>query len=226
MKAILKMKVPVALLLAIIIVFTSCNASRTTKGGAIGAGAGAVLGGVIGNRTGSTAGGAIIGAAVGGAAGALIGRYMDKQAAELERDLKGAEVERIGEGIKVTFDSGILFAFDSDNLSSQSQTNLNNLANTLKKYGDTELLIEGHTDNKGDASYNQKLSERRAQSVARKLKDLGVQGSRLTTKGYGFNQPVASNDSESGRAQNRRVELAIYANDKLKDKAKDGELKL
>lgn len=204
----------------------ACNASRTTKGGLIGAGAGGAIGGVIGAKTGSTAAGAIIGATVGGAAGAVIGRYMDKQAAELEKEVENAKVERVGEGIKVTFNSGILFGFDSDKLTPQAEANVSDLAKTLNKYQDTELLIEGHTDNKGTDQYNMKLSERRAKAVEKKLKDLGVKGVRVTTKGYGFNQPVASNDTEEGRAQNRRVEVAIFANEQLKEKAQKGDVKI
>jgi outer membrane protein OmpA-like peptidoglycan-associated protein len=161
---------------------------------------------------------------IGGAAGALIGNYMDKQAEELDAELKNAEVERIGEGIKITFDSGILFDFDSDNLRSASRENLRELAETLNEYKDTKILIEGHTDDIGDKSYNQELSVDRAQSVADYLKDLDIRGNRLITKGYGESQPVADNDTEAGRQKNRRVEVAIYANEELKEAAKDGRL--
>ncbi len=204
----------------------ACNASRTTKGGLIGAGTGGTIGGVIGAKTGNTAAGAIIGATVGGAAGAVIGRYMDKQAAELDKELENAKVERVGEGIKVTFDSGILFGFDSDKLSPQAEASVNELAQTLNKYQDTKLLIEGHTDNKGTEQYNNRLSERRARAVEKRLQELGVKGVRVQTKGYGFAQPVASNDTEAGRAQNRRVEVAIFANEQLKEKAKKGDVKV
>jgi outer membrane protein OmpA-like peptidoglycan-associated protein len=224
MKNVIKLNSLVAFSLAILFFFASCNASKTTKGGAIGAGSGAVLGGIIGNRTGNTAGGAIIGAAVGGAAGALIGRYMDKQAKEIENDVEGAVVERVGEGIRVKFDSGILFGFDSDRLNAQSEQNLAKMAEVLKKYEKTEILIEGHTDNKGAADYNQKLSERRARAVEKRLQEMGVKGARLTTKGYGLEQPIASNDTEAGRQENRRVEVIILADEDLKEEAQEGKI--
>ena len=213
-----------SLLLSFLIVLGSCNASRTTKGGAIGAGAGGVVGGVIGRAAGNTAAGAIIGAAVGGTAGALIGRHMDKQAEELRRDLEGAKVERVGEGIKITFDSGLLYDVNSAQLRPASITNINELATTLKKYEDTDILIQGHTDNTGGQKLNQDLSERRASSVSNQLKAQGVSGGRITTVGMGPDQPVASNDTEAGRQQNRRVEVAIFANDKMKKAAERGEL--
>jgi outer membrane protein OmpA-like peptidoglycan-associated protein len=223
MKNVIKMKGVLAVFLAVIFLF-SCNATKTTKGGAIGAGTGAVIGGIIGNKTGSTAGGAIIGAAVGGAAGAVIGRYMDKQAKELEENVEGATVERVGEGIRVKFDTGILFAFNSDELNAQSEANLAKMAEVLTKYKDTEILIEGHTDNKGTAEYNQKLSLRRAKEVEKRLHKIGVKGNRLTTKGYGFDQPIASNETETGRQENRRVEVIILASEELKEKAKEGKV--
>jgi outer membrane protein OmpA-like peptidoglycan-associated protein len=205
-------------------VLTGCKSNNTTKGGAIGAGAGGVIGGVIGHKSGNTAAGAIIGAAVGGATGAIIGRQMDKQAEELQRDLEGAKVERVGEGILITFDSGLLFETNSSELQSATKTNLTELAGTLNKYDDTDVLIEGHTDNTGEEPYNQKLSERRADAVQNFLVTQGVDGSRVTTRGYGEEKPVASNDTEAGRASNRRVEVAIYANEKMKKAAKKGEL--
>jgi outer membrane protein OmpA-like peptidoglycan-associated protein len=205
-------------------ILTGCKANDTTKGGAIGAGAGGVIGGVIGHRSGNTATGAIIGAAVGGATGAIIGRQMDKQAEELKKDLEGAKVERVGEGILVTFDSGLLFKTNSSELEETTKSNLKELAGTLNKYDDTNVLIEGHTDNTGEDSYNQKLSERRAAEVQDYLTSQGVDGSRLTTRGYGEKQPVATNDTDEGRTANRRVAVAIYANDKMKKLAKKGEL--
>lgn len=200
------------------------NMSKSQKGTYIGAGAGAAAGAAIGKATGNTAMGAILGAAVGGAAGYGIGRYMDKQAEELRRELEGAEIERVGEGIKITFREGIQFATSSAELSEASRANLSELAGTLKKYDDTNLLIEGHTDITGTREYNMTLSDRRAASVADYLKELGVAGRRMTTQGYGPDQPVADNDSAYGRQQNRRVEVAIFANDKLKKKAEKGEL--
>ena len=143
-----------ALFLSAVVFFASCNTTKTLRGGAIGAGAGGAIGGLIGSKSDNTAQGAILGAVIGGAAGALVGKYMDNQAEELNRDLEGAEVERIGEGIKITFDSGILFGFDSSELTAQSRQNIAQLAETLKKYDDTEILIEGHTDSKGSDEYN------------------------------------------------------------------------
>jgi outer membrane protein OmpA-like peptidoglycan-associated protein len=216
----------VALIIVVILsqVLVGCNATNTTKGGAIGAGAGGAIGGAIGSRSDNTAVGAIIGAAVGGATGALIGRRMDKQAEELKADLEGAKVERVGEGILITFDSGLLFDINSSDLQGETKVNLTDLSATLKKYDDTNVLIEGHTDNTGEDAYNQKLSERRAASVENFLVSQGVGGGRITTKGYGEEQPIGENGSEVGRTANRRVEVAIYANDKMKRLAKKGEL--
>jgi outer membrane protein OmpA-like peptidoglycan-associated protein len=214
------------LALAIILsqVLMGCKANNTTKGGAIGAGAGGAIGGVIGSRSGNTAVGAIIGAAVGGATGALIGRHMDKQAEELKKDLKGATVERVGEGILITFDSGLLFDVDKSDIQTATKTNLDQLSQTLKKYDDTNILVEGHTDNTGENNYNQKLSDRRAESVENYLVAQGVADKRITTKGYGENQPKADNNTDSGRRANRRVEVAIYANKEMKKAAEKGQL--
>ena len=198
--------------------------NKTTKGGLIGAGAGAVLGGVIGNRVGNTAAGAIIGAAVGGSAGAIIGRRMDKQAEELKREMEGARVERVGEGIKITFDSGILFAHNSAQLSSTAMQNIEELAKTLKKYGDTNVLIQGHTDATGSDQYNLNLSQRRANSVRAFTTRQGVASNRITTEGFGERMPVASNNTAAGKQANRRVEIAIYANEKLKKAAEKGQI--
>jgi outer membrane protein OmpA-like peptidoglycan-associated protein len=198
---------------------SGCNASNKAKGAAIGAGSGAVIGGIIGKQSGNTAVGAIIGAGVGGATGAVIGDNMDKQAEELKADLKGAKVERIGEGIKITFDSGLMFDFDSYTLRPETKSNLADLAKTLKKYEDTDILIEGHTDKTGSEDYNMKLSEQRAGAVEDYLEQLNVKGSRIATEGYGEIQPISENDPE-----NRRVEVAIYANNKMKRLAKKGEL--
>lgn len=212
--------------LANIQLLTGCASTNTTKGGVIGAGAGGAVGAVIGNASGNTAVGAIIGASVGGAAGAVIGRQMDKQAEELQEDLGDATVERVGEGIKITFDSGLLFDFDSDGLRNATEEDLSEMAETLKKYSDTNILIEGHTDATGADDYNQELSEERAASVADYLQQLGVDRSRVTTQGYGENQPLTENDTEAGRQQNRRVEVAIFANDKMVKTAKEGGLEV
>ena len=190
--------------------------NRTQKGAVIGAGAGGAAGGLIGAATGHTVAGILIGAAVGGAAGAIIGNYMDKQAAEIERDIEGAKVERIGEGIKITFSSGILFDVDQSNLKDQYKGELSELSRILNKYDDTNIMLAGHTDSTGSEDYNLKLSQKRADSVANYLASQNVNSARFTTEGYGETQPVATNDTEAGRAQNRRVEVAIWANDKLK----------
>ena len=198
----------------------SCSSwSRKQKGAAIGAAAGGVVGGVIGKKAGNTAVGAILGAAIGGAAGAYIGDYMDEQAAEIERDIEGARVERIGEGIKITFDSGILFDVDKATLKDRSREELGDLAQILSKYADTNILLEGHTDATGSDEYNLELSRLRSQSVANYLSSQGVNATRFTIMGYGESQPIASNDTAEGRQLNRRVEVAIYANDKLKKTA-------
>ncbi|RKD91117.1 OmpA family protein [Mangrovibacterium diazotrophicum] len=213
-----------SLMIAGSVVLNSCNSSRTLKGGAIGAGAGGAIGGIIGSGSDHTAEGAIIGAAIGGTAGALIGRYMDKQAEELAADLEGATVERVGEGIKITFDSGILFGFDQSALTPEAEENIAELAETLQKYDDTNILIEGYTDNKGSEQYNLALSEARAESVALRLTNLNVASSRLQLEGYGESMPVADNSTEAGRQKNRRVEVAIMANKKLQRAAERGDL--
>ena len=190
----------------------------------IGAGAGGAAGAVIGNQMGNTALGAIIGAAVGGTAGYLIGNEMDKRAEEMRRDMQGAKIERVGEGIKITFDSGLLFDVNKSDLQPQAKENIASLAKILNKYTDTNILVEGDTDNTGSEEYNQKLSERRAQSVANHLMGLGIPSSRISLVGLGELNPIASNDTEYGRQQNRRVEVAIFANEKLKEAAENGEL--
>ncbi|MGD8699530.1 MAG: OmpA family protein [Gemmatimonadales bacterium] len=203
-------------IVAVLFLGTTSCATKTQTGALIGAGTGAAVGGAIGAATGNTAAGAIIGAAVGGAAGAIIGNYMDQQAAEMERDLEGAKVERIGEGIKITFDSGLLFEVDKYDLTPSAQTNLSDLARILNKYEDTNILIEGHTDSSGSDEYNMRLSERRAQAVSHYLAAQSVASGRFSLMGYGETQPIASNETTEGRRLNRRVELAIMANDELK----------
>lgn len=201
--------------------------SKTLKGGLLGGLGGAVVGGVAGRMIGGksgTAKGAIIGAVVGGTAGALIGRKMDKQAAELRRDLEGAKVERVGEGIKITFASGILFATNSASLTPEATGNMSQMAETLAKYADTNVVIEGHTDSSGSDAINQPLSQRRAQAVANQLTSGGIDASRITATGYGATQPVAENTTAAGKSANRRVEVAIFANEKMQKAAKRGQL--
>lgn len=226
MKRLKYLLLPLLSLSLLAVTTNSCkNWSKTAKGGTIGAGAGALAGAVIGKATGdNTVKGAIIGAAVGGAAGAAIGNYMDRQAREMREDLENAKIERVGEGIKITFDSGILFDVDSYNLREQSRENIAELSDILKKYEDTNILFAGHTDNTGSEEYNQQLSEKRAKSVAEYTSFLGVDSERMTIIGYGESQPVATNQTPEGRQQNRRVEIAIYANEELKQAAKNGEL--
>jgi outer membrane protein OmpA-like peptidoglycan-associated protein len=199
---------------------TGCaSMNKTSQGAVIGATAGGVAGGVIGNQTGSTARGAIIGAVLGGAAGAIIGHQMDQRAKEIEQNVPAAIVERVGEGIQVTFPSGLLFDFDSDVIRSNAGTNLNELAGNLSKYNDSNLMIVGHTDAVGSSEYNQTLSERRAQSAARYLKAQGV-SRYIATAGLGEREPIGSNTTEYGRQQNRRVEIAIYASAALQEDAR------
>ncbi|MBW1896285.1 MAG: OmpA family protein [Deltaproteobacteria bacterium] len=218
------MKKLLAYSLVFLLVLTLAGCSdwnRRDKGIAIGAGAGGAAGALIGYASGSTLVGALIGAVVGGAAGGFIGNYMDKQAAEIERDIEGAKVERVGEGIKITFDSGIMFDVDKAGLKDGYKPELAQLATILNKYDDTSILLEGHTDSTGTEEHNLDLSNKRAQSVGNYLAMEKVNPTRFTMMGYGPQQPVASNETEAGRAQNRRVEVAIMANDKLKKVAEE-----
>lgn len=208
---------------AVVLACTSGCASwgaNQKKGAGIGAAGGAAVGALIGHKTGSTARGAIIGAVVGGAAGAVIGDRMDDQAEKLARELEGAQVSRVGEGIAVTFDSGILFAFDSAALTSEARSNLRKLADSLEAEDRTNVMIVGHTDSDGRDSYNQHLSERRGHSAEDHLASLGVASSRLSARGRGEAEPIASNGTEEGRRQNRRVEVAIFANAAWREEAK------
>ncbi len=196
--------------------------SGSQEGAILGGATGAVVGGVIGNQTGSTARGAIIGAAIGGAAGAIIGNQMDQQAEALEDELPGATVERVGEGIQVTFDSGILFDFDSYTLRGAARENLTNLAASLTRYPDSDVLIVGHTDSMGQDDYNQRLSENRSGAAMDFLVQQGVAPSRIQAAGLGESEPVASNDTEAGRQENRRVEVAIFASEEYRKKVGGG----
>lgn len=215
-----KWMIPIVAILVIGLVGCA-SMSKKEKGALIGGTAGAVLGGVIGKQSDNTAIGAILGAAVGGATGAIIGDYMDDQAEEMQKDLEGAKIERVGEGIKVTFDSGILFDVNKADLRPEAQQNLTKLAAILNKYEDTNILIEGHTDSDGSEEYNQGLSERRAASVSVYLAQQAVANSRVSTIGYGETQPVADNATTDGKQANRRVEVAIMANEKLKKAAEE-----
>ena len=223
MKKIKRMILVVAVA-SLVILGYSCGTSNAVKGGVIGGVGGGVVGGVIGDQLGNTVLGAIIGAAVGGTAGALIGDYMDQQAEEMENDIAGAKIERVGEGIKITFDSGILFETNSSTLQSQAKTNIRNLAVILNKYPDTNILVTGHTDFDGTDAYNQTLSERRAESVSDYTKGQGVNSYRLSVLGLGEKEPIASNQTAEGKQLNRRVEIAIFANEDLKKAAERGQL--
>ncbi|MDL1913645.1 MAG: glycine zipper 2TM domain-containing protein [Bergeyella sp.] len=217
----------IAVSLSVVLTVSSCeavqNANSQQKGTAIGTTAGAVLGGILGNNVGkggNGALGAILGGVVGGVAGNVIGRKMDKQAKEIKETLPGAEVERVGDGLKVTLKENIVkFAFDSANLLPDAKTNIDKLATVLTNNPDTRIYIYGYTDNKGKAAYNLKLSERRADAVKTYLVSKGVAASRIQTKGLGMADPIASNETDAGRAENRRVEFGIVANEKMKKEA-------
>ena len=203
----------ILMLAALVPLAVSCALNKAEQGAIIGAGAGGAVGAVIGKATGSTVRGAIIGAAVGCVAGAVIGHQMDKQAEELAYELPGAVVQRVGEGITVTFPEGLLFGFDSDQLMPAATDNLRSFAASLKKYPNTRTLIVGHTDSQGTAEYNMDLSDRRARSAASFITGEGVDPARISTAGRGETEPIATNSSDDGRRQNRRVEVAIYADD-------------
>lgn len=203
---------------------TKKQLNKTQKGAIVGATGGTVIGAMIGEARGNTVLGAILGAAVGGAAGAIIGRRMDKQAAEMKRQMPNAQVERVGEGIKVTLGSDILFNTDSYALKPQTKQQLSDFAKTLNNYADTDILIEGHADATGPEDYNLKLSKQRADAVGNFLESVGVKTSRVDEKGYGEAQPVADNSTDIGRAKNRRVDIAVFANKKMQQDAKEGKL--
>jgi outer membrane protein OmpA-like peptidoglycan-associated protein len=214
-------RIAATVVLAATLLSTACTFSnKKEQGGVLGAVGGGAVGAVIGAVAGSTATGAIIGAAAGGAAGVIIGHQMDQKAKEIKGSVAGAEVKRVGEGLVVTFASGLLFDTDSSNLREESKRNLDNLASSLKNFGDSKILLVGHTDAQGTADYNLALSQRRAEAVATYLESRGVSASRVQIEGRGETDPVASNDSDQGRQENRRVEAAIYASDKMKADAR------
>ena len=193
--------------------------NKKEKGAIIGSATGAAVGAAVGRANGSTAKGAIIGAAVGGTAGAVIGHQMDQQAKEIKQNIPGAIVERVGEGLQVTFESGLMFDYDSDVVRAEAQHNLATFAKSLDKYPGTNVLIVGHTDDKGTDDYNQTLSSKRATSAENYLVSQGVSRARLRSTGRGEAEPIAPNDSDTGRQKNRRVEIAIYAGETLKAQA-------
>jgi outer membrane protein OmpA-like peptidoglycan-associated protein len=224
------MKKVFSIILSATLIFSvaGCSSwSKTANGGLIGGGAGAAIGAGIGVLLGgdaeSAAIGAALGAGVGGGAGAIIGNRMDKKAEELAA-LEAAKVEKIEdvnglEGLRVTFDSGILFGFNSSNLSDESKETLSKFVETMKDMEQTDITIYGHTDNVGTEQANERVSARRADAVADYLKKCGMSKDRIITKGMSFNMPVASNDTEEGRAQNRRVEIYITANQEMMKEA-------
>jgi outer membrane protein OmpA-like peptidoglycan-associated protein len=214
------MKSVIPVFACVLLIAGGCkNMNKAQKGVLIGAGAGGAVGAVVGKAAGNTVLGTIIGASVGGAAGGLIGRKMDKQAEEIAK-IPGAEVKRVGEGINVTFETGVLFGYDRDDLTTDARKKLSDLAGILNKYPDTYVLVEGHTDATGTDDYNMDPSRRRATSVATYLKTEDIKSQRIVTKWYGESQPKYSNDTEADRSRNRRVEFAIYANEKMVNDAK------
>ncbi len=214
-----------------------CACNNMQKGAGIGAAGGAVLGGIIGHIAGNTAVGAAIGGAVGAGTGAIIGKHMDKVKAEAEQ-VKNAEVQEITDAnglkaVKMAFDSGILFATGKSDLTPASKSSLSQLANLLKNNGDCDVAIQGHTDNVGfkgktaaqSVELNKALSLDRAASVSAYLQSLGVNASQIkTVEGLGQESPVASNDTEAGRQQNRRVEVYLYASQEMINAAEAGTL--
>jgi outer membrane protein OmpA-like peptidoglycan-associated protein len=220
-KHLLAAKKSIMIFSATIILLAGCkNMNKTQKGAVIGTAGGAAVGAVIGKAAGNTAMGAIIGAAVGGVTGAVIGKKMDKQAKEIEKDVPGAKVERVGEGIVVEFSEKILFGFDRSDLTNSATKNLDKLSTILQKYPDTDIEIQGHTDNVGTENYNEGLAERRANAVTGYLRAKGISSSRMKPIGYGEAAPKYANTSENGRSQNRRVEFLITANEKMKEDAR------
>jgi len=216
-------KIATVLVLVPLLALTGCNMSKAVTGGLIGAGAGGGAGAAIGAAAGGKKGaaiGAIIGAAVGGTAGGLIGNHMQKRADKMKQEIEGASVERVGEGILVTFDSGILFDTGKADLKSAAQANVESLSKSLVEDSATNILVVGHTDAQGGHDMNMSLSEQRAQAVADYAATHGVEGGRLHTVGKGEMEPVASNETPEGRTQNRRVEIAIYANQEMIEAAK------
>ena len=202
----------VAVLATAMLTLNGCSTNLGT--GALG---GAAAGAAIGGLASGSVRGAIVGAAVGGAAGAAIGAVMDAQAEDLQDKLPNARVERLGEGIAVTFDSGILFAVDQSALQPQGQQNLRELAASLDEYEGTEVLVVGHTDSTGADDYNQSLSVRRADSARTFLLGAGLEASRVVAVGRGEMEPIATNDTVDGRQQNRRVEIAIFASEEMQE---------
>src|SRR4051812_2493466 len=207
---------------AVMILLSSCSTmNKQQKGTAIGAGGGAAIGALV---TKGSIWGILAGAAIGGAAGNLIGKKMDAQAKELTQAVPTAQVARVGEGINMTFESGLMFKVNSSDISDSYKNDLNSAAEVFVKYPETNIIIEGHTDNTGSDELNMSLSEKRAKAVSAYLVSKGVAESRLTTKWYGETEPKYPNDTEANRQKNRRVELAIVADKEMQQQAKEGKL--
>lgn len=230
MKTMIKNISLMALAIAFTVTITSCEATRNAnnkqKGAVIGAAGGAVLGAILGNNIGSGNNselGAVIGGVVGGTAGVLIGSKMDKQAQKIEQEIPGAQVERIDDAIVITFDenSGLYFDSEQYSINSASKVNLDKLSAVLKEYPDTNVMVVGHTDSSGADAYNMTLSKNRAQSVTSYFTGKGLSSGRFTTEWFGETSPVADNTTEAGRAQNRRVNVAIVPNAKMIQDAKN-----
>jgi outer membrane protein OmpA-like peptidoglycan-associated protein len=216
------MKKAIAIVVVLTVVTVGCaSMNNQQQGAAIGAAGGAALGAAVSD---GSIWGVLIGAAVGGLAGSAIGKHMDQQARELEQAVPNAEVQRVGEGINMTFDSSLLFAINSAELNPTAKSDLAAAASVFTRYPDTNILIEGHTDNTGTDAINIPLSEKRARAVREFLESQGVAPSRLTEKWYGSSQPKFPNDSPENQARNRRVELAIYANQSMVTDAQDGSV--
>jgi outer membrane protein OmpA-like peptidoglycan-associated protein len=216
------MKKIILYVVATSIVLLGCKTlNKQQKGTAIGAAGGAAVGALV---TKGSIWGILAGAAIGGTAGNLIGKKMDNQAKDLKQAVPSAQVERVGEGIDLTFESGLMFSINSSEISDSYKSDLSGAAEVFNKYPETNIVIEGHTDDTGSDEYNMTLSEKRAKAVKAFLVSKGVDANRLTEKWYGETQPKYPNDSEANRQKNRRVELAIFANDKMKQNAKEGKL--
>lgn len=210
----------IALATASMVTVGCSQMTKTQKGAVIGSATGGTIGAIIGKKAGNTAVGAVIGGAIGGVAGSYIGRKMDRQAEEIRRTVPGAEVIDGGEGLIVKFDSGILFDVGKAELKDNARTNIQNLAASMKNNPETNIMVIGHTDADGSDSYNYSLSENRAAAVKSFAMTNGVTSSRLTTVGKGETEPIGDNSTASGKAQNRRVEIVIVANDALKSEAR------
>ncbi len=216
------MKKIIVAMLALSIIFTGCQTmNKTQKGAAAGAAGGALLGAAV---SGGSIWGILAGAAIGGTAGGLIGKKMDQQAKELQQAIPSAEVKRVGEGINMTFQSGLMFTINSDKIADSAKADLEAAAAVFNKYPETNIHIEGHTDDTGKDDFNMALSEKRANAVANYLISKGVAASRIEKKWYGESQPKYPNDSEANRQLNRRVELGVFANENMKNQAKEGKL--